>query len=98
MPIVTLTANVAAQSVLKLDADDTKVAVHVSSSASLGGGTLSVLRRSALDETETAVTLDATLAAGSQWVYEVGRNTEILVTLAGATAPSIVMYVEPCRG
>lgn len=97
MPRIELTANATEQEVLTLGPDETGCSVHVSDDADLGGGTLSLLRRSATQPAEDPEVLDAALVAGSQYEYRTGSNTTLLLTLSGATAPDIVAYVEAVR-
>lgn len=96
MPRIAFTANATITEVMTLGPDETGVSIQVTSDSSLGGGTLTLSRRDARKPTETPVALD-TLIAGDQYEYRTGGNTSIFLTLAGATSPSVAVYVERVR-
>ncbi len=97
MPHISLTANVASNTqLLHLGPDETGFCARVPAADSLGGGTLSLLTKDALDANATAKTLD-TVAAGDANEYRVGANTIVYYTLTGATSPSATLIAQPIR-
>jgi len=92
---ITLTGNVAAQQVLTTDVDDSGISLQVVAGGSLGGGTLTLLRKP-LNDSGDPVLLD-TLAVGDASRYDAGGGVQYYLTLTGATAPSLTIIVSGVR-
>ncbi len=98
MPHIALTANVAVAEAtgLHLGPDDTGFTARIPSADSLGGGTLTLYTRDALDATATAKALD-TVAVGDANEYRVGGNTIVTFALTGSTSPSATLILQKVR-
>lgn len=94
MSHTTITANASEQLLLSTDALDRGVSLRVVAGGTLGGGTLTILTRAQTADADVIYQTLDTLAVGSAYTYDIGRNTEVAYTLSGATSPSFVLIAE----
>lgn len=92
---INLTVDVTERQVIMTDTSDKGVAILVAADANLGTGTLSLLAQPlGFDDDFDPEVIDASLAVGAQFNYDIGSNMRVYVTLASSTSANIDVMIS----
>lgn len=76
------------------DAGHKGMTIAVTSTSTLGGGTITITAKPSRSADTYSITVD-TMVAGDKWEYVIGAGMDVFAVVAGATSPAIVIVAAP---